>query len=277
MKLKSSLLTCLLALGVTAALPAQDIKLNIPGKTDPAAPAVGTAPAAAPAAPAAPAFTDAQILEEYGWFIGKRVGLAELNFTADQIDAMVKGFIASSKGNPAPLEIEKVGPLMDELIKKKQDLYVAKLKQKGLQESIAFFTEIKKKAGVISTPTGLCYEIIKPGEGPAPKPTETVKFNYIGALVNGTTFADSTQPGAGGPAEIQLDQVVPGWTEGLQKISKGGKIRLYVPPHLAYGDEGRPGIPPASTLIFEVELLDIKPTAPAPAAAATPAPAPTGK
>jgi FKBP-type peptidyl-prolyl cis-trans isomerase len=77
------------------------------------------------------------------------------------------------------------------------------------------------------------------------------------------------QPGAEvQPAEFELDKVITGWTEGLQKINKGGKIRLYVPPQLAYGDEGRPGIPPGSTLIFDVELLDITPT---PAAPETPA------
>jgi FKBP-type peptidyl-prolyl cis-trans isomerase len=67
----------------------------------------------------------------------------------------------------------------------------------------------------------------------------------------------------GKPADFQLDQVIPGWTEGIQKVNKGGKIKLYVPPQLAYGDEGNQGIPPSSTLIFEVELLDIKGGAPA--------------
>ena len=77
---------------------------------------------------------------------------------------------------------------------------------------------------------------------------------------------------SGEPAEFPLDQVIPGWTEGIQKVNKGGKIKLYVPPQLAYGDDGRPGIPPGSTLVFEVELLDIKP-----AAAAAPAPAQPAK
>ena len=72
------------------------------------------------------------------------------------------------------------------------------------------------------------------------------------------------------PAEFPLDQVIPGWTEGLQKINKGGKIKLYIPPQLAYGDEGRPGIPPSSALIFDIEILDIKPT-PGPASLAAPA------
>ena len=129
---------------------------------------------------------------------------------------------------------------------------------------------------MIALPDGLCYEIIKQGEGPGPKPTDTVSAHYTGALVDGSVFDSSVQRGS--PVEFPLDQVIPGWTEGLQKIGKGGKIRLFVPPDLAYGDAVRPGIPPASTLVFEVEVLDFKPTPPpAPATPATPAPATPGK
>ena len=117
------------------------------------------------------------------------------------------------------------------------------------------------------------YQIQSPGTGPAPKPEETVKVHYTGTLVNGTVFDSSVQRGE--PVEFQLNEVIPGWTEGLQKISKGGKIKLYIPPQLAYGDEGRQGIPPASTLVFDVELIDIKPTPPPAAAAGAPAAAPT--
>jgi FKBP-type peptidyl-prolyl cis-trans isomerase len=148
---------------------------------------------------------------------------------------------------------------------------MAKLKEKGTAETTAFLADVKKKPDVVVLPSGLIYQIVKPGEGPAPKPSETVKVHYTGTLVNGTVFDSSVQRGE--PVEFQLDQVIPGWTEGLQKISKGGKVKLYIPPQLAYGDEGRQGIPPASTLVFDVELIDIKPTPP-PAATPTPAPAP---
>ena len=121
-----------------------------------------------------------------------------------------------------------------------------------------------------TTPSGLRYEVVQPGDPTPPKPTETVKVNYTGALVDGTVFDSSEKSGA--PAEFPLDGVIAGWTEGIQKIGKGGKIKLYVPPQLGYGDEARPGIPPGSTLIFNVELLDIKPTPAAPAAGMLPAP-----
>ena len=276
MKLKSTLVTCLLALGTFAMLRAQDIKLNIPGQTTtpaPAAPAATPAPAAAPAAPATK-YTDAQLLEEYGWFIGKRIGLSDLNFTPEQVDTVLKGITAASQGKATPFELEKIGPVMDDFIKAKQNEFLAKVRAKGLAESAAFLTEIKKKAGVTVLPSGLVYEILKPGTGPAPKITDTLTVNYTGALVDGSVFS-STQGAE--PASLPLDKMIPGWIEGMQKTAKGGKIRLYIPPDLAFGDEVHPGIPPASTLVFVIELLDIKPTPPAPMPAPEAAPAPTGK
>ncbi|HYD84354.1 MAG TPA: FKBP-type peptidyl-prolyl cis-trans isomerase, partial [Opitutus sp.] len=142
--------------------------------------------------------------------------------------------------------------------------YMAKLKEKGEAETASFLDEVKKKAGVIVLPSGLAYEVETQGEGAAPKAEDTVRVHYTGTLVNGTVFDSSRERGE--PVEFALNEVIPGWTEGLQKVSKGGKIKLYIPPQLAYGDEGRPGIPPASTLVFDIELLDINP----PAAAAAP-------
>ncbi|MEO6875932.1 MAG: hypothetical protein ABI222_14025, partial [Opitutaceae bacterium] len=137
MKLKSSALTCLLAVGLVATVRAQDIKLNIPGQTS--APSAG-APAAASAAKAAPVekFSEAQMLEEYGWFIGKRIGLSDLNFSAAQVDTVLKGVTSASQGKPSPHELEKIGPQMDQFIKAKQSEYLAKLKVKGMAESAAF-------------------------------------------------------------------------------------------------------------------------------------------
>lgn len=260
MKPKSILTACLLSLGLVAAGRAQEIKLNLPAQ--------GAAPAATPAAPATPEFTEQQLIEEFGWFMAKRVGISELDFNQAEVDALIKGLAGAAAGKESPYDLEKIGPAMDQFMQRKQSAYMAKLKEKGAAESTAFMADVKKKPGVVVLPSGLVYQIEKQGEGPTPKPTETVKVHYVGTLVNGTEFDSSVKRGE--PVEFQLDQVIPGWTEGLQKISKGGKIKLYIPPALAYGDDGRPGIPPASTLVFEVELLDIKPTPPAPA---TPQPA----
>jgi FKBP-type peptidyl-prolyl cis-trans isomerase len=265
MKLKFTLTTCLLALGLVATLRAQDIKLNIPGQAAAPAPA---APAAPAPAPAAPTYTEAQVIETIGWYMGKNSQAESFEFTPGQIEIVLRGFSAALNGKPAPFEHKQIGAQVQAYVTAKQDAYIAKLKQKGLAETAAYLAEIKKTPSVKVTASGLCYEIIKPGEGPAPKLTDTVKAHYTGALISGKVFDSSIARGE--PVEFPLDQVIPGWTEGLQLIAKGGKIRLYVPPQLAYGDDGRPGIPPASTLVFELEILDIKPTPPAPA---TPAPA----
>lgn len=265
MKLKSIVTICLLPLGL-AAVRAQEVKLNIPGQ----APAPG---AAAPAAAVpAPTFTDAQLVEEFGWFMGKRVGLTELEFNPAEVAAFVKGISTAAGGKDSPYTLEQIGPKMDEFMQKKQAAYLGKVKQQSMAANTAFFAKLKENKNIVELPDGLRYEILKTGEGPNPKPTDTVKVHYHGTLVDGTVFDSSVQRNE--PAEFPLDGVIPGWTEGLQKINKGGKIKLYVPPQLAYGDDGKGSIPPGSTLIFEVELLDIKPPAPAaPApAAATPAP-----
>jgi len=254
MKLKSILTVGALTLGVSVLAQAQEIKLNLPAQGE----------ASAAKAPAAPEFTEQQLIEEFGWFMAKRVGLAELGFSPEQVSALVKGLSAAAAGKESPYDLEKIGPAMDQFMQQKQTAYMAKLKEKGTAESSAFLEEVKKKPGIVTLPSGLMYQIEKAGDGPAPKPTETVKVHYTGALVNGTVFDSSVQRGE--PVEFQLNEVIPGWTEGLQKISKGGKMKLYIPAPLAYGDEGRPGIPPASTLVFDVELLDIKATPPPPAA-----------
>ncbi|MEN9636957.1 MAG: hypothetical protein RL077_5361 [Verrucomicrobiota bacterium] len=249
MKLKHTATICLLATGLTVAR-AQEVKVNIPGQA-----------AAAAAAPAKPVFTEAQILEVFGWFIGKRVGLTELEFSQAELDTLVKGFLQAAQGKESPYELEKIGPMMDELMQKKQAVYLGKMKNKNLATTSDFFNKLKENKAIVELPSGLRYEILKAGEGAFPKANDSVQVHYTGKLLDGTVFDSSVQRGK--PADFQLDQVIPGWTEGIQKVNKGGKIKLYVPPQLAYGDEGNQGIPPSSTLIFEVELLDIKGGAPA--------------
>ncbi|HTJ80018.1 MAG TPA: FKBP-type peptidyl-prolyl cis-trans isomerase [Rariglobus sp.] len=256
MKLISTFKAAVLSLGAVAVLSAAD----------------APAPAATAPEAAAPKFTEAQLLETFGWFVGRRIGMSELGFTPEQTAAVIKGIQESAAGKESPFKIEEVGPELDKFMQAKQAEYTAKLKAKSQGESSKFFTEIKAKKGVIALPSGLCYEIVKEGTGPFPKATDTVKVHYTGTLVDGKKFDSSVDRGE--PAEFPLNGVIPGWTEGLQKINKGGKIKLYVPSDLAYGDQGRPPtIPPAATLIFDVELLDIKET-PAPAAAPAEAGAP---
>ena len=129
-------------------------------------------------------------------------------------------------------------------------------KEKNKKEGEAFLNANKKKEGVKELPDGLQYKVLKSGKGPSPADTNVVKVNYRGTLIDGTEFDSSYKRGT--PAEFPVDRVIKGWTEALKHMHVGDKWELYIPPELAYGENGAGQvIKPNSTLIFEVELLDI--------------------
>lgn len=125
-----------------------------------------------------------------------------------------------------------------------------------IEEGKKFLAENKKKIGVITTPSGLQYEIIKKGTGPLPSDTATVLCHYKGQLLNGEEIDNSYSRGE--PATFQVNGVIEGWTEALQLMPVGSTYKLYIPHHLAYGTTDRHPIPGGSVLIFEIELLGIK-------------------
>ncbi|MDR1257502.1 MAG: FKBP-type peptidyl-prolyl cis-trans isomerase [Spirochaetaceae bacterium] len=127
----------------------------------------------------------------------------------------------------------------------------------NLATGSVFLEENAAKNGVITTESGLQYEVVKEGEGAKPDADSRVRVNYEGSLIDGTVFDSSFERGT--PAEFALDQLIPGWTEGIQLMSPGGRYKLYVPPSLGYGDQpvGNGLIPANSVLIFDVELLEI--------------------
>jgi len=121
-----------------------------------------------------------------------------------------------------------------------------------------YLAENKERAGVKTTASGLQYEVLKEGAGESPVATDTVAVHYEGRLTDGTVFDSSYQRGE--PAVFRLDQVIPGWTEGVQLMKPGAKYRFTIPPELGYGPEGAGGvIPPNAVLVFDVELLAIAP------------------
>lgn len=129
--------------------------------------------------------------------------------------------------------------------------------EKAIAEGKVFLEANGKREGVTTTKSGLQYEVLTPGKGErSPKATDTVVCHYEGRLVSGKVFDSSYERNQ--PAEFGLNQVIPGWTEGLQLMSEGAKFRFYIPYLLGYGEQGAgPSIPPYSTLVFDVELISV--------------------
>lgn len=281
MKLTTKFSAGLVSLGLLIAASAEDaVKFNVPGVTTPSAPAAKPstpAPAAATPAPvtAAPAkkFTEAQVAEAYGWFMGAQMGLRQLEFTKEQIDGLARGLQGVAAGGQPPFDAKEIGPEVEAFLAKKSQVFMGKLRAQQMAMNVEFFTKLKENKAVIETPSGLRYEVVKAGTGAVAKPGQVVTINYTGALLNGQVFDSSAERG---PVELLVqiptaqnpNGIIPGMFEGLQKTGAGGKLKLYIPPQLAYGDEGvSGGIPPSATLVFEIEIISIKDAPPAPPAA----------
>ncbi len=128
--------------------------------------------------------------------------------------------------------------------------------QTAMAEGKAFLEENAKKDGVVQTKSGLQYEVLTEGTGRSPKETDKVRCHYEGRLINGTVFDSSYKRGE--PADFGLNQVIVGWTEGVQLMKEGAKYRFYIPYLLGYGERGAgASIPPYSTLVFDVELIKV--------------------
>ncbi len=215
---------------------------------------------------AAPAMTtDQQVGYSLGFMLGERHAeqIPDLN-----VDSFMQGFKdAYAKSNPAMTReqmqavLEQFRSRMVQKMRTEHDKEAAANKATGDQ----FLAKKSSEAGVKRLADGLEYRVIHAGQGPHPKPTDTVKVNYEGKLISGQVFDSSYERHE--PASFQLNEVIPGWTEGLQKMSVGSTYEFYIPSALAYGENGAGPIPPNSTLIFKVELLAINPPAAAAAAA----------
>ncbi|MEH6471816.1 MAG: FKBP-type peptidyl-prolyl cis-trans isomerase [Halopseudomonas sp.] len=183
-----------------------------------------------------------------------------LGFTLDQT-AFLKGVEESSVKSGRSLSDEAMQQTMQEaqaLYQQRQEAVIAEQGASNQSAGDAFLADNAKKDGIMSTASGLQYKIISAGDGSKPTAADTVQVHYRGTLIDGTEFDSSYSHG--GPATFPLNGVIPGWTEGLQLISKGGKAELYIPSELAYGPRGMGQvIGPNSALVFEVELLDINP------------------
>lgn len=166
-------------------------------------------------------------------------------FVAGVRDGLVgQGKLTEEQLEPAILELRELT---------KESRAAVAVEERARSE--AFLAENALREGVQVTESGLQYEVLEPGDGPKPTAADTVTVHYRGTLIDGTEFDSSYTRGE--PTTFSLQAVVPGWTEGLQLMPLGARYRLWVPTDLAYGDAGRPSIPPGATLVFEIHLLHI--------------------
>ena len=205
--------------------------------------------------------------QKANYIIGQNIGrnLKNGGLTIEP-DAMALALTDIRDGKPSRISDEEMQSIMKEVQEKaiaKQEEEQKKTSEENLAKGKKFLEENKAKEGVMTTESGLQYKVITAGTGPKPKATDTVTVNYTGKLLDGTEFDSSAKHGQA--ATFPLDGVIPGWTEGLQLMPKGSKYDFYIPSELAYGSGGQGPIPPSSTLIFEVELLDIAAPEAAPA------------
>ncbi len=162
--------------------------------------------------------------------------------------------IDSKNGKNALDETAAQGYVMT-FMQKRQAEMMKKQFGKNIDEGEKFLADNKKREGMQETASGLQYEVITMGTGPKPAAEEVVKVHYTGTLTDGTKFDSSVDRGE--PAVFGVNQVIKGWQEGIQLMPVGSKFKFYIPYELGYGEQGTGPIPPYSTLIFEVELLEI--------------------
>jgi FKBP-type peptidyl-prolyl cis-trans isomerase FkpA len=203
--------------------------------------------------------------QKQSYAIGASMGHIIENKIANQKEAgieydqnvLVKGFIAALQGQSQleKKEIQAISRSVDRLVQDKKVEFKAQIGDENRAVGIEFLTNNAKLSGIIVTDSGLQYEILKNAEGSKPKATDTVKVNYLGTLLDGTVFDSSYSRNK--PASFPLNRVIKGWTEGVQLMNTGAKYKFYVPSELAYGARSTGKITSYSTLIFEVELLEI--------------------
>lgn len=215
---------------------------------------------------AEPSANDKKQIEAYGWIMGKQVvdgSVGQLGFGDAEKAILVQGIVKGAQGQgTSPISSKEEGDALEQYLESRASAHqkvmeteIAKQIESNKATAKSFFEKLEKEGKSQKTPSGLYYEIVKEGTKEKPVGDSNVKIEYVGTLIDGNEFDSSKKRGM--PATFNLAQVIPGFKEGLQLIGKGGKIKLYVPSDLAYGDSPLPGIPAGSTLVYDVEMLDV--------------------
>ncbi len=185
-----------------------------------------------------------------GYMLGGNV--KDFSFSEKEMGLVMSGFTDGAAGTKGQVEVadyqNKIREVFEERMKKQSSVME--------KEGMDYLETFSKEEGVQKTESGLAYKILEEGKGSSPKETDMVEVHYHGTLVDGTVFDSSKERGQ--TAKFPLNGVIKGWTEGLQKVKEGGKIKLVIPSALGYGVHGAPPkIPGGATLVFEVELIKI--------------------
>jgi FKBP-type peptidyl-prolyl cis-trans isomerase FkpA/FKBP-type peptidyl-prolyl cis-trans isomerase FklB len=198
-----------------------------------------------------------QVSYMIGMAMAKQLDLAKDEIDVDVIAKAIKSSLAGQKMLLTDQQAAEIAQAFSQKMQAKQIAKMMADAKTNLAQGDAFLAKNAQAPGVQTTASGLQYQVVTEGKGPKPQPTDVVRVNYKGTLLDGKTFDSSYDRGE--PATFPLNQVVPGWQEGIAMMPVGSKYKFWIPAKLGYGDKGTPGgpIPPNATLVFEVELLDI--------------------
>ncbi len=200
-------------------------------------------------------------MDKVSYALGLGIGrqLAQMGATGLDIDdfaTAIKDVLAGAELKIADREAQTIVQEFFRQQEAKANAAMAEKGKKAKAEGEQYLADNAGKEGVVTLPSGLQYKVLKEGNGRKPKATDKVKCHYEGFLIDGTVFDSSIQRGE--PAVFPLNQVIAGWTEGLQLMQEGAKYRFFIPYHLGYGERGAgASIPPFATLVFDVELIEV--------------------
>lgn len=193
-------------------------------------------------------------MKKISYALGLGIGqqLKSMNIENFDVNEFARSIDDVMNGRDTDMTAREAQSMLSEYFEKKQ----AEEAQANIAAGKAYLEENGKREGVITTKSGLQYEVLTEGTGKSPKATDKVRCHYEGRLTDGSVFDSSYQRGE--PADFGLNQVIPGWTEGVQLMKEGAKYRFHIPYLLGYGERGAgASIPPYATLVFDVELIEV--------------------
>lgn len=191
-----------------------------------------------------------------GLVMGRDLMQKQVPVDTKALVAGIQDALGKSKPRMTDAQVRDVMTQFEQLMNERAQAQMANEATKNKEEGAAFLAENAKKDGIQTTDSGLQYRVLAEGDGAAPTPSSTVSCHYEGTLIDGTKFDSSYDRGE--PAQFPVNGVISGWTEMLQLMKEGGKVEVFIPSNLAYGDRGAPPvIGPGATLIFKIELLKV--------------------